>query len=78
MIREHWSVENKSHWIRDSVYHEDKSQVRVGAIPQVMANFRNIAIGLIKASKWDSVIKANRFFAANPDKSLELIFQIIK
>ena len=76
--REHWSVESKSHWVRDVVYQEDHSQVRIGVLPQVMAAFRNMAIGLIKATGWQSVTKANRFYAANPFLSLELLFQIIK
>lgn len=75
--RGHWSVENKSHWVRDVVYREDHSQIRVGGLPQVMAIFRNLAIALIKASG-QSVTKANRLYATNHSLSLELLFQRIK
>ena len=78
LVCSHWSVESKSHWVRDVVYREDHSQVRVGVLPQVMALFRNIAVGLIKAKGWLSVTKANRFYAANPSLSLEFLFQRIK
>ena len=31
--RAHWGIENRSHWVRDVVFDEDRSQVRVGSIP---------------------------------------------
>ena len=31
LVRQHWSIENKSHWVRDVTYDEDRSQVRCGA-----------------------------------------------
>ncbi len=36
-VRGHWHIENKLHWVRDVVYDEDRSQVRAGSAPQVMA-----------------------------------------
>ncbi len=35
--RGHWSIENKSHWMRDTQLGEAASSVRCGSIPQVMA-----------------------------------------
>jgi predicted transposase YbfD/YdcC len=35
--REHWHSENKLHWIRDVTFDEDRSTVRAGRIPQVLA-----------------------------------------
>ena len=37
LVRGHWQIENKSHWVRDVTFDEDRSQVRCGSIPQVMA-----------------------------------------
>ena len=37
--REHWTIENKLHWVRDAVFGEDASNVRTGVIPQVMAGY---------------------------------------
>jgi predicted transposase YbfD/YdcC len=42
----HWGIENRAHWVRDVVYDEDRSQVRTGSAPQVMATLRNTAISL--------------------------------
>ena len=36
--RRHWSIENKSHWVRDVVFGEDASQVRAADIPAIMGS----------------------------------------
>jgi predicted transposase YbfD/YdcC len=47
-VRGHWHIENKSHWVRDVTFDEDRSQVRCGNIPHVMAALRNTAIGVLR------------------------------
>jgi predicted transposase YbfD/YdcC len=37
-VRGHWEIENKLHWARDVTYQEDKSLVRTGNAPRVMAS----------------------------------------
>jgi predicted transposase YbfD/YdcC len=38
-VRSHWHIENKLHWVRDVTYQEeDKSLVRTGNAPRVMAS----------------------------------------
>src|SRR6266699_1327313 len=37
-IRGHWEIENKLHWVHDVTYQEDKSLVRTGNAPRVMAS----------------------------------------
>jgi len=46
LVRQHWAIENQSHWVRDVTYDEDRSQVRCGSIPQTIAALRNLAISL--------------------------------
>src|SRR5437763_358609 len=36
LVRSHWYIENKVHWMRDVIYDEDRSQVRCGNTPQVI------------------------------------------
>ena len=48
LVRGHWHIENQSHWVRDVTFDEDRSQVRCGNIPQVMATLRNTVIGLMR------------------------------
>ena len=44
----HWGIENRVHWVRDVTFDEDRSQVRTGAAPQVMAGLRNLVIALVR------------------------------
>lgn len=46
--RNHWSIENRLHRTRDTIFDEDRSTLRKGSSPQFMASLRNMAIQLIK------------------------------
>ncbi len=73
LVRHHWHIENRSHWVRDVTFDEDRSQVRVGSIPQVMAALRNTAIGLMRVAGETNIAAACRRFAAQPWSALALI-----
>jgi predicted transposase YbfD/YdcC len=73
IVRGHWTIENKSHWVRDVTMDEDRSQVRCKNIPQVMAALRNTAIGLMRSSGETNIAAACRRFAAQPWNALALI-----
>jgi predicted transposase YbfD/YdcC len=73
IVRGHWSIENKSHWVRDVTFDEDRSQVRVGNVPQVMASLRNTAIGIMRLRGETNIAAACRKFAARPWTVLALI-----
>ena len=64
--REHWHIENKLHYVRDVTFKEDKSQVRKGKIPQVMAALRNAAITLMRVDGATNIAAACRRYAAQP------------
>jgi hypothetical protein len=48
--RGHWSIENRSHYVRDVTFGEDASRIRKGSGPQIMAALRNAAIGFLRAT----------------------------
>jgi hypothetical protein len=73
LLRDHWHVENKSHWVRDVTFDEDRSQVRIGAIPQVMAALRNTTIGLLRCTGVTNIAAACRYYAAQPWAALPLL-----
>jgi predicted transposase YbfD/YdcC len=73
LVRGHWAIENKSHWVRDVTYDEDRSQVRKGHIAQVMAALRNTGIGLLRVAGYDNIAQACRQMAAQPHRALALI-----
>jgi predicted transposase YbfD/YdcC len=73
LIRGHWQIENRVHGVRDVTCDEDRSQVRSGSIPQVMAAFRNTAIGLMHWAGETNIAAACRRFAAQPSLALAMI-----
>jgi hypothetical protein len=48
--RGHWAIENKVHYVRDVTMDEDKSRVRKGNGPRVMATLRNLTLALLRAA----------------------------
>jgi len=68
--REHWHIENKLHWVRDVTFDEDRSTVRAGRIPVVMAALRNTAISLLRLLGATNIAKACRQMAAQPHLAL--------
>ena len=72
-IREHWHIENKLHWVRDVTYQEDKSLVRTGNAPRVMATLRSTAISLLRLAGHDNIAAANRHHAPDPQRTLRLL-----
>lgn len=78
IIRSHWSIENRSHWVRDVTFDEDRSQIKDSEIAQFMALFRNIAIGLIRFDGFVNISKAVKYYASNPILALPLITMKIK
>jgi predicted transposase YbfD/YdcC len=73
LVRGHWHIENKSHWVRDVTFDEDRSQVRSGNIPQLMAALRNTTIGLLRRAGYTNIASACRQMAAQPGKALALV-----
>jgi predicted transposase YbfD/YdcC len=73
IVRQHWHIENKSHWVRDVSFDEDRSQVRSGSIPQVMAALRNTVIGLMRKAGETNIAGACRRLAAQPWSALAMI-----
>ena len=71
--RAHWHIENKLHYVRDVTFDEDRSQVRSGHIPQVMASLRNTAIGLLRIGQQTNIAAACRRYAAQPTLALTLV-----
>jgi predicted transposase YbfD/YdcC len=71
--RGHWAIENRSHWVRDVVFDEDRSTVRTGSIPQVMAALRNTMIGLLRLFKYPNIKATLRSFSYDARKVLPVM-----
>lgn len=72
--RGHWEIENRVHWVRDVNFDEDRSQIRTGAGPRVMATLRNLAISLLRLRNPSrSIAEALRDLAARPHLALAMV-----
>jgi predicted transposase YbfD/YdcC len=72
-VQGHWGIENRLHWVRDVTFDEDRSQVRTGSAPQVMATLRNTVISLLRLAGWTNIAHALRHHAADQRRPLALL-----
>jgi predicted transposase YbfD/YdcC len=72
-VRGHWEIENCLHWVRDVTYLEDKSLVRTGNAPRVMASLRSLAISLLRLDGHGNIAAANRHHLRDPQRTLKLL-----
>ena len=72
-IRGHWNIENKVHWVRDVTYDEDRSQIRTGTGPHVMAALRDAAIGALRLTGTTNIAAATRHHARDSTRPLRLL-----
>jgi len=72
-LRQHWRIENRSHWVRDVTFQEDAGRVRTAPIPQVLAALRNAVIGLLHAHGRTRIKAATLDLQANPWDALALL-----
>jgi predicted transposase YbfD/YdcC len=73
LVRGHWGIENRSHYVRDVCFQEDHSRLRTGNAPQLVAAFRNLAISLLHRFGSSQISATRRFFAYHPEQALALL-----
>ena len=71
--RGHWGIENKLHWVRDTVFDEDRCRIRTNHGPQQLAVARNTAIAVCKANNYSEIAAARREFAWNPSRLFAIL-----
>lgn len=75
VIRGHWSIENGSHYVRDVTFGEDRSRLRSGNAPQILATLRNVAITLIHRMGTSQIAATRRALSHDPAQALALLFR---
>jgi predicted transposase YbfD/YdcC len=73
VVRGHWSIENSSHYVRDVTFGEDRSRLRTGSAPQILATLRNLALTLIHRSGSSQIAATRRHFASHSHKAFDLL-----
>ncbi len=71
-VRGQWAIESL-HWLRDTLYQEDKSQVRTRSGPRVMAALRNLAICALRLSGRADVTAATRRASRAMDRPFTIL-----
>jgi predicted transposase YbfD/YdcC len=72
-VRQHWGIENKSHYVRDTVWCEDAQQVYIGSGPQVMATLRNMAAGILRLNGFMKIKEITEWVARDRNRALPLL-----
>jgi predicted transposase YbfD/YdcC len=67
VIRTHWHIENKLHWVLDVAFREDDSRVRQGHAAENLAILRHIALNLLKQEKTAKIGVRNKRLKAGWD-----------
>ena len=60
VVRSHWSIDNRLHWVLDMVFHDDLARLRTGHGPANMAVVKHMALNLLKQAKPTISLKNRR------------------
>lgn len=63
VIRNHWQIENRLHWVKDVVLQEDSTPLCAGHAPENMAILRTVALNLLRLQGFASITKGIRAVA---------------
>ncbi len=80
-IRAHWGIENRLHWVKDVVLHEDDSTIRMGNAPANLSLIRalaklllrRLALNILRRNGHAGITTAQRFLSNDIDKLLALV-----
>ena len=75
IIRGHWKIEDRLHWVRDVTFDEDRCQIRTANGPRVMATLRNLAITILRLTGVTNIAAALRHHARRPTRPLHTIMR---
>jgi predicted transposase YbfD/YdcC len=71
--RGHWGIENKSHYIRDTVYREDDSQAWQESGPHALASLRNLTLGLFRLKNANSIKETTEWVCRERTRALQFM-----
>jgi len=75
--RGHWGIENRLHYVKDVTLGEDRSPLRLGAGPTIMAMLRDAAINLLRLAGGRAIAARLRFHSRHPHAALALVGLIL-
>jgi predicted transposase YbfD/YdcC len=72
-VRQHWGIENKSHYVRDTTWREDHHQAYVGNGQHSMAVLRNLALGLFHLNGIHRIKEATEQICRDRNRALPFL-----
>lgn len=63
LVRHHWQIENRLHWVKDVVFDKDTAPLCAGHAPENFAIIRTLAINLFRLHGFASMTQALRQLA---------------
>lgn len=77
LVRRHWGIENRCHWVLDVTFHEDQCRVRMGHAAQNLALLRKLTLNLLRADQSvKDTMRGKRIRAALCERTLETFLKI--
>lgn len=73
IIRGHWAVENKLHWVKDVILAEDATAFHNYKTYKMNALYRNYVCSCIKLNGWTSIKYALEALRTNPKLIIDMI-----
>ena len=71
--RDYWGIENRVHWVRDVAMGEDRSRVRKGSLPRLLAAFANLAISILPLLGTKNIQRRLLQLKMNPNAAVALL-----
>ena len=71
IIRGHWDIENRVHYVKDVTFNEDRRRYTVN--PAFVTAFRSFIITLCRIMGFQTIPDARRYFALNFDAMLSVL-----
>ncbi len=71
--RNHWTIENPVHYVRDETLGEDRGQAAKGNTAQALAALRNGLLTACRVQGWTNIAQALRYCASSIPRALALI-----
>jgi predicted transposase YbfD/YdcC len=71
--RGHWGIENKNHYVRDTVYREDNGQAWAENGPHSLASLRNLTLGLLRLKNVNSIKETTEWICRDRMRALQFM-----
>ena len=73
-IRSHWGIENQLHWVLDTTFNEDRSQISKDHSPENMSLARKWALNILRAVQGKKSLKRTQNYFYMNGNNLEEVF----